>query len=168
MKTKTLKSHTIRIDHPQASYGIFSFNESGDLFLMSDWGNYCYSWRAFGEDFYEFLSTLQADYLLGKFETSHRQNYQKEIQPKTKVMVTFLIQAFLVEITNFLQRKEKQDALALTENDFDEIGQQLTNKVFDLRQELFRNELGDIQRSQLVTQKEHTKIIIDKILNLQF
>jgi hypothetical protein len=63
---------TIYINHPTASYGIFCYNTKGDLFLNSDWGFYGYTWRSFGgSSFEKFLAQTNADYLCGKFATTH-------------------------------------------------------------------------------------------------
>jgi hypothetical protein len=57
---------TVRIDHPESSYGIFCFNTHGDLFLNSDYGFYGYAWRAFGDDFKSFLAQANAEYIVNK------------------------------------------------------------------------------------------------------
>ena len=49
-------------------WGKFSLDSSGYFSAVSDYGNYAFQWTSFGEgvDFREFLSSLDADYLMGK------------------------------------------------------------------------------------------------------
>jgi len=68
VKVNQQTAETIYISHPEASYGIFCFNSVGDLFLNSDWGFYGFAWRAYGNDFKEFLSGLEPEYTVNKFE----------------------------------------------------------------------------------------------------
>ena len=63
-------AETFYINDPESTYGTFCFNTSGDLFLNSDYGYYCYSWRAFGTDFKKFLSGLNPEYVFDKFDTN--------------------------------------------------------------------------------------------------
>lgn len=92
---------TVYINHPEASYAIFCFNEYGDLFMNSDWGFYGYAWRHYGDrTFKEFLQGLNSDYLVGKFAINFNQDrpskqWLKGIQ---KENVTKLIELFLTEI----------------------------------------------------------------------
>lgn len=57
---------SVRIVDPEASYGIFMYDTEGNLSLISDWGNYATTFRAFGSSFSEFLSQVNTDYLLTK------------------------------------------------------------------------------------------------------
>jgi hypothetical protein len=69
IKGKPVSAETIHINHPEASYGIFCFNEQGDLFLNSDYGMYGYAWRSYGpEPFRDFLAGLNVDYLVNKLD----------------------------------------------------------------------------------------------------
>lgn len=70
IKGKPVHAETVHINHPQASYGIFCFNEQGDLFVNSDYGFYGYAWRSYGDNFRDFLAGTNADYMVGKFETN--------------------------------------------------------------------------------------------------
>lgn len=94
MKTEILSAKTVRIDHPEASYGIFCFNSAGDLFLNSDWGFYGYAWRAFGDDFHEFLQRANAEYIVGKFQINH----SKKLAPHQRKMLEILVNEFRAAI----------------------------------------------------------------------
>lgn len=63
-----IDAKVIQIDEAGHSYGIFCYTSIGDLFLNSDWGFFGYAWRSYGENFEQFLSQLEPDYVLGKFE----------------------------------------------------------------------------------------------------
>jgi len=95
IKVNAHTAETVYINHPEASYGIFCFNSIGDLFINSDWGFFGYAWRAYGSDFKEFLSTCNADYIVGKFGINYRDTTGKAI-PKTKEQkITILVTAFI-------------------------------------------------------------------------
>jgi|ERR1700749_646573 len=79
MKIETAKSVFIR--HKESSYGTFLWNNLGDLTLTSDWGSFGYSWRAFGDDFENFLIGTQPDYIISKLEQDFRV-YTKRNVPK--------------------------------------------------------------------------------------
>lgn len=64
---------TVHIDTPETSWATFYYSKKGDLFLNSDWGNYFYSWRSFGEDFEKFLKGLEIGYLYSKMASSFSQ-----------------------------------------------------------------------------------------------
>ena len=57
---------TVFINSEETSFATFCYTKKGDLFLNSDWGNYFYSWRSFGDDFEKFLSGLELGYLTQK------------------------------------------------------------------------------------------------------
>lgn len=89
-------AQTVYIQHPNASYGIFCFNDVGDLFLNSDYGIYGFAWRSFGEDFREFLADLNVDYLIGKFEINYIEVSGKRKMPEfRKEKVSILCQTFI-------------------------------------------------------------------------
>lgn len=86
---------TVYINHPTASYGIFCYNDIGDLFLNSDYGMFGYAWRSFGENFKEFLSQINTDYLMGKFEINYRNTSGKKIPKYWRDNVETLCQSFI-------------------------------------------------------------------------
>jgi hypothetical protein len=95
LKIKNIPCQSIRIEHPESSYGIFCFNEAGDLFLSSDWGFYGYSWRSFGDNFAEFLADIGEDYVITKFEnTAYNMGIKKGISNVHKKHLTNLISEF--------------------------------------------------------------------------
>jgi hypothetical protein len=87
---------TIHISHPTSSYGIFCFNSLGDLFLNSDYGTYAFAWRSYGPgEFKEFLKSLDAEYVFGKFQTNNYVTNQKKISKFTEKHLTVLINEFI-------------------------------------------------------------------------
>lgn len=96
LKVKNIPCESIRIEHPESSYGIFCFNEAGDLFLSSDWGFYGYSWRSFGsEPFRDWLSDIGEDYVINKFEnTVYNMGIKKGIPSPVKKHLSNLISEF--------------------------------------------------------------------------
>lgn len=86
---------TVRIDHSEASYGIFCFNTQGDLFLNSDWGNYCYAWRSFGNDFREFLESTNTSYIVGKLGQGYFEMTMKKLPKHKEKNLTLLVESFL-------------------------------------------------------------------------
>lgn len=92
---KSEKAQTWYISHPKYSYGIFCFNDSGDLFLNSDWGMYGFAWRSFGEDFKEFLSGTNAGYIVGKFDSNIRYIKSSGMPKHCVKPVTELVNAFI-------------------------------------------------------------------------
>lgn len=92
---KADNARTYYISHPDFHYGIFCFNDSGDLFLNSDWGMMGFAWRAYGKDFKEFLKGTNPEYIYGKFDTNSRYLYSKGLPKHTEKPVTQLIKAFI-------------------------------------------------------------------------
>jgi len=88
-------AETIYINHPNASYGIFCFNTKGDLFVNSDYGSYSYAWRSFKNDFKEFLSNINSDYMIGKFEINLRAMTNKGIPKYWKENLKILCDSFI-------------------------------------------------------------------------
>lgn len=97
---------TYYIRHPNASYGIFCFNEAGDLFLNSDWGMYGFAWRSYGKDFREFLAQTNADYIFQKFDTNTRYLHSKGLPKHVQKPVTALIEAFIQALKEELKPVE--------------------------------------------------------------
>lgn len=64
---------TVFINTEETSFATFCYTKKGDLFLNSDWGNYFYSWRSFGDDFEKFISGLDVGYLTNKLATGFTQ-----------------------------------------------------------------------------------------------
>lgn len=91
---KKEQAATYFIRHEKYSYGIFCINESGDLFLNSDYGMYGFAWRAFGDNFKEFLCTTNSDYIYDKFDTNARYLCQKGLPKNTREPVKALLDAF--------------------------------------------------------------------------
>lgn len=92
---KINNASTYYISTEKYSYGIFCFNDAGDLFLNSDYGMYGFAWRAFGDDFKAFLSSTNADYIFGKFETNNHYLNHKNLPKHVRVPVTGLIEEFI-------------------------------------------------------------------------
>lgn len=77
--TDVLIAETVRIEHPESSYGVFCFNSMGDLFVNSDWGFFGYAWRAYSGTFKQFLAQTNSDYIVGKFEINYREVANKKM-----------------------------------------------------------------------------------------
>lgn len=91
---------TMYINHPEASYGIFCFNQTGDLFLNSDWGFYGFSWRAFDGSFKQFLMKCDQYYITHKFAINYNQNKKSKdwLGGKREQAVVKLVELFLTEL----------------------------------------------------------------------
>lgn len=92
---KKNSAQTYYISHPDFSYGIFCFNDAGDLFLNSDWGMYGFAWRAYGADFKTFLARTNADYIYDKFDSNSRYLFSKGLPKHTRKPVTALLTALI-------------------------------------------------------------------------
>ena len=99
IKVNMHAAETVYINHPEASYGIFCFNSIGDLFINSDWGFYGYAWRAYGNDFKQFLSQCNADYIVAKLRINYRSTTGKALPKNTEQMLTILVDVFLKHLT---------------------------------------------------------------------
>lgn len=91
----SVSAKTVQINTQEHSWGIFCFNELGDLFLNSDWGVYAFSWRSFGGNFQSFLAGTNEDYIVQKFENNFCNQTQKPINPHTKSKVLLLTKEFI-------------------------------------------------------------------------
>lgn len=88
-------SEQYHIELPGQSFTSITICELGDLFIDGDWGYYCYSWRAFGKSFKEFLSDLGIDYLIAKFESRQIENGgKKSINARSKQAIEAHFKAF--------------------------------------------------------------------------
>lgn len=100
LSAKIINAKVVQVEHPEASYGIFCYNETGDLFINSDWGFYAYSWRSFGNDSFEnFLKKCNNEYIIGKLQITL--GYQSiKFNQKQKQMISLLIDEFLAVLKN--------------------------------------------------------------------
>ena len=101
---RTESATTVYIDHTEASYGIFCFNQTGDLFLNADWGFYGFSWRAYQGDFKDFLKKCDADYITKKLGMNFNTNASRDNRfgGKREKNVRLLVEVFLTELRNSL------------------------------------------------------------------
>lgn len=90
-------AETVYISTKKYSYGIFCFNDSGDLFLNSDYGMYGFAWRHYGKEkpFKNFLANTNADYIFDKFDTNVRYLHSRGLPKHVRGPVTGLIQALI-------------------------------------------------------------------------
>jgi len=87
---------TIGVNSPEHSWGVFCFNDLGDLFLNSDWGAFMYAWRSFGPGWFrEFLSSLNADYMTQKLWMNVRAETGKKMPPHKEENVKALCALFI-------------------------------------------------------------------------
>lgn len=91
----SVPAQTVQINTKEHSWGIFCFNELGDLFLNSDWGFYAFSWRSFGDNFQNFLKGADEDYIVQKFENNFQNLTRKPIPPHTKSKILLLTKEFI-------------------------------------------------------------------------
>ncbi len=99
IKIKKHTAETIYISHPEASYGIFCFNDAGDLFLNSDWGMYGYAWRSYGlKSFKDFLAGANADYIVMKFGINYQELAGKKLPKHKSENLLVLVQAFIDQV----------------------------------------------------------------------
>jgi len=61
----TAKSYTLRTKEG-AWLGQIVLTSDGMFASVTDWGNFSYSWRAFGESFEDFILRIRPDYFGGK------------------------------------------------------------------------------------------------------
>lgn len=99
---KEYSAHTMFIRHPEASFGIFCYNDEGDLFLNSDYGFYGYAWRSYGDNFKEFLARTNADYIVGKFGINFRSDSGKKIPKFREEKLTILVAEFIKQVKKSL------------------------------------------------------------------
>lgn len=85
---------TVQIESPEFSWGIFCYNKHGDLFLKSDWGDFAYSWRAFGDDFEAFLANADEHYIVQKLENNRFQESRKALSTRHQQALKGLVRAF--------------------------------------------------------------------------
>lgn len=94
-KITVSKAEVVHINTADFSYGIFCYNDLGDLFLNSDWGMYGFAWRSFGADFRAFLAQTNPDYLVGKLRNNYRTTTGKELHKHTYTQLIGLVSAFI-------------------------------------------------------------------------
>lgn len=85
-KTTCEKYH---FDSDNHSWTTFIISDTGDLYIYGDWGYYCYSWRAFGKDFKNFLIDITPEYLLSKIESNASLHRKDKITSRQKEALLF-------------------------------------------------------------------------------
>jgi hypothetical protein len=100
MKTgfKKNTASTFYIDTPETSWAVFTYSSNGDLVLASDWGTYTCRWRAFGDDFEQFLTGLTSEYFVGKLSIPDAN--QQKTHSKQKEILTILVDNFMEALRN--------------------------------------------------------------------
>lgn len=77
------------------SWATFVFSDKGDLFINSDWGYWCCSWRAFGSDFKQFLKSMDIHYLWSNLLRQQLQfGGRKTINKQVEQHITVLFKQF--------------------------------------------------------------------------
>lgn len=106
MPETIISAFTINVKHTESDYGIFTYNEQGDLFLSCDYGFYGYNWRRYGKDnpFENFLAQCNADYIRDKFELNMRYLHKKGmpafVKPHVKNLLTLFLEQLNKKIVN--------------------------------------------------------------------
>lgn len=70
---KICNAKNIYFSTEESSWASFTFSDSGDLNILSDWGFYSFAWRSFGNGFEEFLRSSNADYIFQKLISNCQQ-----------------------------------------------------------------------------------------------
>lgn len=97
---------TVFIKTEETSWATFWYNDKGDLFLNSDWGNYFYSWRSFGDDFEKFLKGLELGYLYGKMASSFT---QYPVEGRRSDVLKKLLGLFLISLNKQQEETLKKE-----------------------------------------------------------
>lgn len=90
---------TVYINTAATSFATFCYTAKGDLFLRSDWGNFYYSWGAFGNYFEGFLSELEPQYLYNKLLNVREERLTK----KQKDVLLTLCDLFITALRENMQ-----------------------------------------------------------------
>jgi hypothetical protein len=83
--------HISTQDH---SWNTFTISPIGDLFIHGDWGYYCYNWRSAGDNFKEFLVSINSEYFLAKIESNISLHQKKKITPTQKQKLILFFEEF--------------------------------------------------------------------------
>jgi hypothetical protein len=89
---------TVYINTPETSWALFTYSETGDLFLSSDWGSYTHRWKGFGDDFEHFLKGLSIEYFVDKISKPDVNQHRPHI--KQKEILTLLVGHFIEALKN--------------------------------------------------------------------
>jgi len=89
---------TVYIFTPQTSWALFTFSNTGDIFLQSDWGSYTHRFRAFSGDIETFLKGLSVEYFVNKL--SMQDVNQKPTTYQQKEILTILVERFIYALNN--------------------------------------------------------------------
>lgn len=78
------KCYDISTDRP-GEWATIIIRPNGQIFINSDYGDWCFWWNGFGKDFKQFLISLNSDYLASKLG-SNRQLWKREKPPQQLVV----------------------------------------------------------------------------------
>jgi hypothetical protein len=70
---KTCNAKNIYFSTQESSWASFTFSDSGDLNILSDWGFYSFAWRSYSTDFESFLRTCDSEYVFQKLMSNCQQ-----------------------------------------------------------------------------------------------
>jgi hypothetical protein len=145
-KVKIQAAESYYISTEKYSWAYFYITPTGELFVHSDWGYYCFSWKAFGEDFKQFLLTLGAEIiLLGKLETNYREmkGARAKFGDKTKEALTYLFSCLQTE----LKKERRNESLQWVTMDAVEIKAIDASGMAEERRHNYNSESADIEES---------------------
>ncbi len=107
------------IRHDKHSYAYFYITPTGQMFVDSDWGHYCFSWNAFGpESFKHFIVTMGADYFIGKLEKSYYEmkGARAKFGERTAEALRTLFGCLQTELKQELASREHQPGIPVGTN----------------------------------------------------
>ena len=98
------KSYTLRNESGQW-LGQIVLTDDGMLASVTDWGNLSYAWRSFGNDFREFLISINVDYFGTKLYTgmayiAYGRKYEKACQRYAEKILPALQKVLKEEVEN--------------------------------------------------------------------
>jgi hypothetical protein len=114
---------TVYIHTPETSWALFMYDQTGNLFLSSDWGSYTHRWTAFEADFETFLKGLSVEYFVGKLSITDAN--QHKTHSRQKEILTLLVGHFITALKNqkvaetISQSVQVKGTIIDTHNNFD-------------------------------------------------
>lgn len=89
---------TVYIHTPETSWALFTYSQTGDIFLSSDWGSFTHRFKSFGNNIERFLIGLEVEYFVGKLSIADAN--QQKTHSKQKEILTLLVGHFIEALKN--------------------------------------------------------------------
>jgi hypothetical protein len=97
---------SITVRTKEASYGVFCFNEAGDLFINAECGFFYFTWKAYGQSFSKFLLDSKPESIVEKLSITYQEISKKKITEKKAKDLVILITLFLQELSRQINHKK--------------------------------------------------------------